>query len=589
MHLVTTALREFWPESGPIWLLTPGCLPDPTDPEVRDRWDIKGIVTDPWQFEPEMTAAYAEIWNITHELIGLPANRLNAIHKTGHSERYWRTLIGLWALLFVTVLYDRHARLLKARSEIEHVKVIGCSENNPIIPSDTFNFGLETADDLYNCQIYTFLCGKLGIPIVEHRAAKKISGSESVHLLGPSLVERCLQPIFKFGNDALSCALARRSDVLMVASYLPRWFEIALSFATSGKVFRLPSQIPMAERSGSQIDGMARAALSGIPEGYGGIKALIVETVKMCIPRVFVEDYQQVYSSTDRAYGNYRPKAIYSANAWYFNEPFKHWAAKCQEEGTRLIGGAHGASYLVRKHGNCESFEILLSDRYLTWGWSSAQEPKLVPTPACKLIHISRRSRRVSGNGILYVGTAEPRHNVMFLANFSDYLEWQRRFFASVPESCTKDFLVRLHNADFEWKNRERLAKVAPDLRFDTWEVSFRDRLKRCRVFVCDHLSTTYAEALAANVPTILFWDEARYPIRDTAIPYVQALKDCHILHADPESAAAWLTKTYGDPAPWWLSGSCQKAVKDFCHVYARTSAKPLRDWKRILTAFAGR
>lgn len=585
MHLVTTALREFWPESGPIWLLTPGCLPDPDDLEVKQRWEIKGIVSDPWRNEPEMTAAYAEIWRITQDLIGLLAGRLNVIHNTEHSERYWRTHIGFWALLFVTAVFDRHARLCKARAEIDRIEVIGRNNANRLVSSNTTSFDRGTTDDLYNSQIYTFLCEKMGIPVVEHRSEKNVSQPQQVISFPHSRFKKTLRAGLIFAHAGLASVFAPRADILMVASYLPRWFEIGLTLLTAGKVFPLnPAAIPMDGCSNTPFDDAARTVLSEVQKGAVGIDALVVEMVHLCIPKAFVEDYQEVCRHSDLVYKQYQPKAIYSANAWWFNEAFKHWAASCQEKGAKLIGGAHGSAYFVRKHANLELFEVLLSDAYLTWGWSEPDEPKLIPVPACKLIDIARRSHRVTGEGILYVGTSEARHNVAFLAEFSEYLEWRGRFFLSVSRPLVDKFLVRLHYMDFNWRAKERLVKVVPNIQFDSdgWDVSFRNRLSACRLFVCDHLSTTYAEALAANVPTVLFWNEARYPIRDTAMPYIRALKACQVLHDTPESAAIWVAKIYDDPGPWWLSDSCQKAVKEFCYLYARTGDRPLRDWKNI-------
>lgn len=585
MHLVTTAQREYWPESGPIWLLSPGCSPDiDDDPEVKGNWEIKGIVSDPFQNDREITLAYAEIWRIADVLIGILAQRLNIIHNTDHSERYWRTHIGFWALLFVTAVYDRYARLLKARSEIEHIKVIGCHDANWVVVPDTLNFVYEASGDHYNCQIYTFLCNKLGIPVFERSADNFKSKPEKILDIKSSHVKRGLKRAAGFGYAVLASIFAQRADVLMVSSMLPRRFETALSLATGGAIFPLYTQTETANCSNSSLNVKARADLSVVPEGCDEVMALAVEMVKMCLPKIFVENYQELCVHSDHIYKQYQPEAIYSANAWWFDEPFKHWAAKCQEQGTKLIGGAHGSAYFVRKHGNPEEFEALLVDHYLTWGWGTPSRPKLIPAPACKLVDLDVRPNRISGEGVLYGGTVEARHNVVPLADFSVYLEWQRRFFAATPPSFISMFLVRLHYADYGWKMKDRLIRIAPNLQFDNWETRFSNRLKSCRIYVCDHLSTTYAEALAANVPTVLFWNEAKYPICEAAKPYIQALKDCCVLHDTPESAAQWVVRIYDDPAPWWSSDSCQKAVKDFCYLYSRTSETPLKEWKGTLS-----
>ena len=103
IYLVTSALREFWPKSGSVWLLSPGCSPDPDDHGLDSRFDVKGVISDPFQEKQEIAVAYEEICRITEDLIRLLAGRLNIVHNTNHSERYWRIHIGFWALQYVSM------------------------------------------------------------------------------------------------------------------------------------------------------------------------------------------------------------------------------------------------------------------------------------------------------------------------------------------------------------------------------------------------------------------------------------------------------------------------------------------------------
>lgn len=587
MYLVTTALREFWPESGPIWLLSPGCFPDLDTLTEKSRWEIKGIVSDPFANKQDAASAYAEIWSITNNLISLLANGLNKMHGTDHSERYWRTYIGFWVLHFVTVVYDRYTRLLKAKSQIENIQVISCHNLNPIIPSDTRDFVVEATDDSYNQQICTFLCEKLEIPIVyvQSTTIRRFQSPCLINTQFPS-VKSGLRSIWYFGQSIMASMFANRADVLMVSSYLPRCFEAALSFVSCGRIFPLYNRDFLVNcSSNSPIHGAARAKLSLLPEGCSDLMKRVVELVGMCLPKSFVESYQQVCSYSDKIYKNYRPKAIYSANLWYFYETFKHWAAKCQEQGTILIGGEHGGFAFVNKFKLCEFHEVSISDYYLTWGWIAAGESKRVPVPANKLVGIPRRRFSLSGDGILYVGTTEPRHNVQSIENFHDYLEWRKRFFSRIPHKLTNKFLVRMHYQDHGWKMKERLLNIIPTLQFDSWEVSLRKRFRdvRLRLYVFDYIGTTFVEALASNVPTIVFLDEVKYPVCEAAISQVQRLKDVQVLHNNPECAADWVAQVYDNPSSWWFSNSCQKVVREFCYLFAHTSETALWDWKMVL------
>lgn len=589
MHLVTTALRDFWPDEGPIWLLSHGCCPNLNKIEMGERWEIQGVVTDPFQDKNEMALAYSEVWCITNDLIELLAGRLNTIHKKDHSVRYWRTHIGFWALMFVTVIYDRHARLLMARSEIDTINVVGRSDINYVIPLDTIDFVHEATDDLYNSQIITILCNKMRIPVVDYKLVEKKYQPEKVQTFGHSLLKKLLRSVMSISHSMLSSTFGRRADVLMVASYLPWWFEIALSFSTYGRILPLHHKRESVEiPSYTPVDEVSRSMLSIVPKEYKNIRAIIVEMVGMCIPKVFVEGFEALCFQSEGVFKEYQPKAIYSANSWYYDEAFKHWAAVCREQGTKLIGGEHGGASFVDKHKISQFLEISISDYYLTWGWLDSRQPNIIHAPANKLISMPKRICKAIKERVLYICTAEARHNVGRLENFLDYLDWQKRFFISIPPWLIGKFLVRLHYNDFGWNIKNRMLNVTPDLKFDSWEYSIRSRLRDSRLNVFDYIGTTFAEALSMNVPTIIFSDEDRYPFNGMRNPYfcetksshLQALKDVHILHDSPECAASWVEQVYDNPDSWWKSKVCQKVVKDFCYSYARTSKKPLREWK---------
>jgi len=76
--------------------------------------------------------------------------------------------------------------------------------------------------------------------------------------------------------------------------------------------------------------------------------------------------------------------------------------------------------------------------------------------------------------------------------------------------------------------------------------------LENCRLYVCDHLSTTFAEALAANKPTVLFCNPETNRLRLDAQPYFDLLRNSGILFDTPETAASAVAAVYGDVEAWW-------------------------------------
>ena len=132
-----------------------------------------------------------------------------------------------------------------------------------------------------------------------------------------------------------------------------------------------------------------------------------------------------------------------------------------------------------------------------------------------------------------------------------------------------------------------RLRDSCPNLEVETWDVPFQESLRSCRLYVCDHFSTTFAEALAANKPTILFWDPKANALRPEAQSFYDLLRAQGILFDTPEAAAVAVNRVYDDVEAWWNEPERQKALQLFCHQFARNTPDALALWQAEFAAVA--
>jgi putative transferase (TIGR04331 family) len=116
-------------------------------------------------------------------------------------------------------------------------------------------------------------------------------------------------------------------------------------------------------------------------------------------------------------------------------------------------------------------------------------------------------------------------------------------------------------------------------LSIETWKIPFRQSLADCRLYICDHLSTTFAEALVANKPTILFWNPLTNRLRPESQPYYELLRTNGILFDSPEEAAFAVNEAYADVESWWNNAVRQAAVAEFCNRFARTDVCAVALW----------
>lgn len=135
--------------------------------------------------------------------------------------------------------------------------------------------------------------------------------------------------------------------------------------------------------------------------------------------------------------------------------------------------------------------------------------------------------------GVVWATTTSPRYLRQFPSLpklFHEYLLWQCRFAKTLHQKIVPVVRLRPHREDGGWDIAQRLSKYIPNATIETWEVPFQESLVNCRLYVCDHMSTTYTEALAANKPTILFWNPQANELRPEAQPYYDLLRKSGIL-----------------------------------------------------------
>jgi putative transferase (TIGR04331 family) len=276
-----------------------------------------------------------------------------------------------------------------------------------------------------------------------------------------------------------------------------------------------------------------------------------------------------------------RCPAVFSATGWYHEEVFKVWAALAAERGARLLGTQHGGNYGIEAVNTSEDFELSIVDRYYTWGWR--REDVATPTEVMPATRLTSGAWRAvpEPRGVLFVATVASRYGLRVDAWSRAYLEWQDRFAAALDPETGRALRVRLHRDDGGWDMAERWADRAPDVRIEGWDVPFTQSIASARVVVCDHLSTTYAQALAAGRPTVLFWDPATERMREEARPVFEGLRRAGVLLDTPEDAARTVVAVLADPDGWMADERRRAAISRFVERFAVNTPDAERRWAR--------
>lgn len=582
--LATTALEEFWDTSGLIVFLGEWCLRFSREscwkPLERE------LLSSPWSDRQRLDVACQEVSAAYEKYLPRLARAMNQIHNVERSDRYWRIVLGPWLSSYLSSVFDRFESVRCARETYPLFRTIVLEEESFVTPRDTLEFAYFVREDAYNLQLYSriFKALCLDFPSRSLSAEEFVGLGKSRILANKSklrlLAKAFLARIFEWGQE--------RAPVIIKATYFPFVEELKLIWMSKGAVW--PNKTPPASVPAHAKDVASREIVGLMLPNDSDFDQVCGTMLPHDLPQCFVEGFKGLAVEAASRYPS-RPNAILSANAWYFDEAFKCWAAEASERGTKLLGAQHGGNYGSLDPMPAEDHETAITDCYFSWGWEREGRPAtVVPLPAAKLAGRCHCSKGKAAGSILYAATAAPRYLRQFPVSpheFSIYLEWQSRFILSLAPELRKKLRVRLHYEDHGWDIKERWRRDMPEVYFESSDLHFGDSLDSCRLYVCDHLSTTFIEALVQDKPTILYWRSESNRLRAEALPLYDQLREVGILHDSPETAAMAVITRYEDIELWWGGNRCRQARHDFCERFGRTSSDALQDWMQMLGCFA--
>ena len=577
--LATTALEEFWDTSKPLLFLGEWC-------RLYSRkffWEpLRGeLLVGPWHDIQQLHKAYHYVAEVYERLLPVLGETLNSTHKVNHSERYWRIILAPWLLYYIPVIYDRYMCLRTALDDYPVVTSCVLAEESWVTPCDTLEFAQLIKEDPFNLQLYSRILKLLGYDFPQ----KTLSVVATPFFLSernlPWGKDR-LKKFLKTKLAALFKGYGAGHSIIFKDSYFSRRVELQLFIKTFGRIWPVLGGLTQTPRLKPNMP--ARFGLQNVLPAENEFEWLLNQMLPLDVPQCFIEGFDGLWKEAERLYPS-SPKAIFSSGAWYFDEPFKQWAAVSSENGTQLLGTQHGGTYGSWAYIPSEDHEITITDRFFSWGWERSDHPgKVTPWFATKLAGRKYLHADSKKAGILLATKFDLRYLLQFPVipdHFNQYLLWHSRFLASINSPLLSKIRVRFHAEDIGWDMAQRWQTSYPEIRVESWDTSFIRSLENCRLYVCDHLSTTFLEALSADKPTILFWDPAINELRPEAQPYYDRLRAAGILYDTPEAAADGVNVAYDNVVAWWNDPARQEARRILCNRFARTSSNAVNEWAK--------
>jgi len=503
------------------------------------HWQNYQVAWNPHMVE----RAHEETFKIYENLLTELAAELNEYHSISWTTEQYRKLIGNWLLHFIHILHDRWLG-------IENRPI----PENGILQSIPFTkLGLEKyhESDHLNLLLYD--------QIAQIRDGGKLQTGD----FPPSI---SCHANFKFSTWS-----ENRIQIYDAYFHIPGsrlygyWEKFKLYWGCRSEASRLVLDNSKSTKVDLDIDWRSRRKSSRGSSYENAFSKLI----QLHLPVEFLEGF----SSLRECAKKYKYKALYTAIAMTSGSstPINFIAAEWHGK-TKLLTHQHGGGIGLEKVNISEAYSRSVSDSFYTWGWE--EDKKTIPlSTAMRIQSIEVEARR----GILLKVSAYPRYvyRIMYQHMSLQNIELFNQTIRFVDLIKHLDLDVSCCRWDYGWQLKRRFIERGVPV------------LDRCRhdatyaLHTANYLQTSWLETMAADIPTICFFDPNVSVFREKAQQHIDALEGVGILHRSPESAAAKVMEVCIDPQHWWQKDEVRVARKAFVGQYACLRDGWQEEWHR--------
>ncbi len=565
--LITTALEETWRDDGPTLFLGEWCRRR----SRREHWSGIDAEVLPyhWDDRNRLYHDYRYLRDLHERLLVALGSQLNEIHDVDHSVRYWRIVLGPWLGYFTQMFYDRWTSIQTAVNQFDVTNtVVLTGHEHSFVPNDMAEFLRLLVSDEWNHHIYsTILRYHTDTP---YTLEPRNAGFEAPEPRAANPWRLIIKSVVVGVYSRVAQVFGRATDAFFLDTYMSVSDELLL-YRRLRQVPRLRGRI---RPDPVDVDGSRRTWVVG-GESRSPFEECVFQTISGQLPRLYLEGYHDLIEQIDSVLWPKNPKVIWTSNAFIGDDVFKAWAADKAERGRPLVIGQHGGNYGIGQWHFSEEHEIEVADRYLTWGWSDPDQPKIVAMGQLKMkrpteVHSTEQS------GLLLATSAFPRYSYHLYSSivarqWIDYFEDQCEFVESLPQRIRDTVTVRLYPDDYGWDQTLRWGERFPKLRLDAGATDMEGLIRSSRLCVSTSNATTFLESISMDVPTVIYWNPAQWELRDAAQPFFDDLAEVGVFHITPASAATHVAAIWDDIDGWWNAPAVKGATERFREVYCKT------------------
>lgn len=531
------------------------------------------------------------------------AKRLNQLHATTHSENFWRKVLSMAFIRYITLFHDLFQKCELYFNDTEYVCNI-LSQESYYIPLDfedhrvffqNKDYGQEQIFSIYIKLFYPDKFNEINQqPIqlykeIEHDGLKiKTSDAEQsvykffikkmIKRLQNVTLKKIIRKIYTitFGNikeQIKQDNINKNMLIGIIGSYFSEKNLKELITKSNALIYPLDWNIDL-NTENENIDWDKRTYLAEFENDFDRFDKFFFNSIKYCLPKAFVEHYNKIEGFYKKKFSKYIKLQYVISEGWISNTYMSIALALLQEMNIRHITNEHNCIFHIYA-GSYIAHVILMSDIFVTLGWDDSKIPNLVKGASLFLFTIEGKySKKYK---ILYISAPAnvkmPHYSSSYgidEENAPKSLKFVSAFLYNLKDETLKEITYRCY-PKANWiqllsYNKEYILRscLKHIKNFSDTCESSKIQMLQAELVVIDYISTSYLESLSMNVPTVFFWDTDSYYLRDEYCDFFKPLVDVGICQTNPVNAANFVESIKDNPQKWWGQEDVQKAKNEF-------------------------
>ncbi len=596
--LVLTALEDTWGNGQEKLIFLGEWCKKIERKHILEKRNHKTIAFH-WDNRVKVKSDYDYLELLHHRLLKSLSKYLNNLHGVNYSERYWQIILDPWLLSYVGVLFDRWETLRIAFETQDLNEVIFLCDRNFNNDYLCWNeFMKLVVDDCWNQSIYQrIIISEYKDKIfVKYKKPSDFEGSKPFlrknKLSIKIIFKSCLSNLIRF-IDQVFGVISRKNKIIFVGSFFNLTALIKLNFSI-GQIPRLYlNDFPVFEKKpiidNNEIIKNNRNDLKFHFKSNNKFEQFINNWIIKDLPKSLIEYYFSLNSKALKV--KIYPKIIITANPHWGNIIAKFWFASQINLGTKLVVLEHGGSLPAYKE--LFNFEEDIADSRGTWFLpyhsKHFQLPpsKVVSHKIYNLKTNSLKSREKKNKGYLCIVSSEHARYV-----------YRLHFYPMAQQCLTSlDLIIDFYNnlqgkiqqvsrlkayLNQGWNTRLRFSKIMGSEKIMKTE-NLKQAMEFAHIIVCSYPETTFSEAMATGIPTILLYPDYLYERNPISFPLIKILKSAKIIFNNSEDAAEHINLIWDNPDKWWRSNEVLKAREEFYKQALKINSNWIYDWKIYL------